>query len=185
MSYDPLEPEDLNEHFGQYDNQIIQKQKLVRDGRVYEITDQGGGGGGGDNWGSQTVVSDPTLKGAGTTGSPLGANINPESENILGTKSGAPHAGKLQVKLRTRQLILNVTALNTIDTINEELSALSRSSMVLNTRGMVYDQGSPTPMFTVASGAGITTITMISGIPDLPAFEPGDRVVAIFLESYN
>lgn len=184
MPYDPLEPEDLNEHFGQYDNQIIQKEKLVRDGRVYEITDEGGGGGG-DNWGSQVVIKDPTLKGAGTTGSPLGANISPEAENILDTKDTGIHAGKLQVKLRTRQLILNVTALNTIDTINEELSEMSRSSLTLNTRGMVYDQGSPTPMFTVASGAGVTTITMVGGIPDLPAFEPGDRVVAIFLESYN
>ncbi len=187
MPYNPLEPEDISEHFGQYDGEVIQKQKHVIDGRVYEITDAGGGGGGGaDDWGNQVVISDATLDGDGTTLSPLVANLAVEANNILRRKTGGGQAGKLTVKLRTRQALLTATGTDAVSAIAQNMSTDSMSSMLLNVRGMIWDQASEAPMFTVAQSGLTTVITVNPGvILDLPPIEPGDRVVAIWTEPYN
>ena len=188
MPYTQLEPEDISEHFGQYDGAVIQKQKHVIDGRVYEITDAGGGGGGGaDDWGNQVVEHDLSLTGEGTTISELGVNIANEANNILRRKVG-PHAeaGKLTVKLRTKQVLLTATGTDAVSAIAQNMSTDSMSSMLLNVRGMIWDQASEAPMFTVAQSGATTVITVNPGvILDLPSIEPGDRVVAIWTEPYN
>lgn len=187
MPYNPLEPEDISEHFGQYDGEVIQKQKHVIDGRVYEITDAGGGGGGGaDDWGNQVVEHDASLNGDGTTVSPLGANLAVEDNNILRRKSGGGQAGKLTVKLRTKQVLLTATGTDAVSAIAQNMSTDSMSSMLLNVRGMIWDQATEAPMFTVAQSGATTVITVNPGvILDLPSIEPGDRVVAIWTEPYN
>ncbi|MFO7933179.1 MAG: tail fiber domain-containing protein [Bacteroidales bacterium] len=68
-------------------------QSLSLSGNDLSLSDGGGSvtlpasAGGGDNWGSQTVVSDATLSGAGTTSDPLGVvqgEIMPDWEDIQG-----------------------------------------------------------------------------------------------------
>ena len=51
---------------------------------LYAQNGGGGGGGGNDDWGNQTAVTDPTLKGNGTGGNPLGiAGQNAEVGQVL------------------------------------------------------------------------------------------------------
>lgn len=186
MAYDPNDPEDINEHVGQYDGEIIQKEKKVVDGRVWEIVDAtSGGGGSADNWGTQKVEHDLSLSGNGTTSSPLIASLDTDANNLLRRKSGGSQNGKLSVKLRTIQKVVSVTGSNTLADIVGTLTTDSISSMTLSLRGMLLDQAAP-PMFTVATVGGNTRITLNPyNIPDQPTVEVGDRVVAIYTEPYN
>jgi len=187
MSFDPLDPTDIPEHVGDYDGEIIEKEVVYVDGRAYEIVDQAGSGGSGgnDNWGSQKVEHDLTLIGNGTTASPLLVALDNDPNNILKRKVGGSQNGKLTAKLRTIQKVIAVTGLNTLAQMVGTLSTDSQSSMLLNVRGMIYDQADP-PMFTISTVGSNTQITLNPyNIPDMPVLDVGDRVVAIYTEPYN